>query len=152
MYGDELIKSFGSSLGMDLEPDGSGSCSFSADGFTVTLTSLQETDSIALTADLGAPPPEKLENLYRFMLEANHLFQGTGGATLSISGENGHIFLCSMFSCAGADGESFARAVQRFANTCEAWTKIVGGYRSRVENFAEEPELQMPFGENVLRV
>ncbi len=152
MYGDELIRSFGSGMGLDLELDGSGSCTFSADGFSVTLTALQELDSIALTADLGEPPPEKLENLYRIMLEANHVFHATNGATLSVDGDSGHISLCSIFHCADADGDSFAKAVERFANTCEAWSKIVAQYRWRVEELRDEPgEDSLPVGD-LLRV
>ena len=53
MYGDELIRSFGSGMGLDLELDGSGSCTFSADGFSVTLTALQA-GVICLALNCGA--------------------------------------------------------------------------------------------------
>lgn len=140
MYPDEILKTFGADLGLELEMDDSGSCTFSVDRFTITLTVLQELESIALTADLGDPPPEKLENLYRLMLESNYLFNATSGATLSVNGENGHIALCGLFQCREADAAAFSSTVERFANTCETWSKIVAGYRYRVENFKDDLE------------
>ena len=140
MYPDEILKAFGADLGLELEMDDSGSCTFSADRFTITLTVLQEFESIALTADLGDPPAEKLENLYRLMLESNYLFNATSGATLSVNGENGHIVLCGLFRCVGADADAFSRTLERFVNTCETWTKIVAEYRYSVENFKDDLE------------
>ena len=140
MYPDEMVKAFGAELGLDLEMDDSDSCTFSVDKFTITLTVLQELESIALTADLGDPPPEKLENLYRLMLESNYLFNATGGATLSVNGENGHIALCDLFRCMGADAAAFSKKVEHFVNTCEAWSKIVAEYRYKVENFKDDLE------------
>ena len=152
MYPEEIIKAFGAGLGLDLETDASGSCTFSADSFTVTLTALQGPENIALTADLGDPPPEKLENLYRLMLESNYLFNATGGATLSINGENGHIVLCCIFPCRGADADAFPSAVERFVNVCESWSKIVAGYRYRVETSQNDSDRNMLQGIHFLRV
>ncbi len=152
MYPEELIKAFGKGMGLELEPDDSGSCTFAADSFSITLTALPELECIALTADLGDPPPEKPEALYRMMLEANHLFHATNGATLSVNGENGHIALCSIFPSISADAKSFTAAVERFANTCEAWSGIIEKYRSRAEDLPEEPAPDLPQGVHFLRV
>lgn len=151
MYGDELIKAFAKNLGLELELDDSGSCTFSSDDFTITFTDLRGLESIALTADIGLPPPEKLENLYKFMLEANYLFNATSGATLAINAGSGHVALCSIFTYRGADADVFAHAVERFVNTCESWSKIVAQYRYRVETSQDEPEMNLLQQEFLLR-
>ena len=154
MEGAELIRAFGERIGLGLELDDSGSCAFSSDGITITMTALEELESIALTADLGNPPPEKPDILYRQMLEANYLFNATAGATLSLNGENGHACLCSLFPCRAAVAEEFFAAAERFASVCEAWFKIVANYRWRVENDSSGPEAD-PFtglGTDFLRV
>jgi hypothetical protein len=43
-----------------------------------------ERHRVLLSADLGGLPPEGGEKLFRTMLEANHLFGGTAGATLAL--------------------------------------------------------------------
>ena len=44
-----------------------------------------------------------------------------------------------MLSCSAAEADKFYDAVELFANACETWSKIVAGYRYRVENFQDEP-------------
>ena len=54
----------------------------SEDGSTkvqVLLQSVSERKLVLLSADLGEPPPEGCEKLFRTMLEANNLFSGTAG-------------------------------------------------------------------------
>ena len=84
MEGVEIIKAFGEKLGIELELDYSYSCSFQADECVVTITALSEINQIAISGDLGTPPAEQLEHLYKLMLEANHNYSSTFGATLSL--------------------------------------------------------------------
>ena len=52
---------------------------------TILVQGLDVRGAMLMTADLGAPPPERLERLYRALLEANDLFRDTGGATSKTS-------------------------------------------------------------------
>ena len=52
-----------------------------------------ERNRVLLSADLGEPPPEGAEKLFRTMLEANNLFSGTAGATLALDGASGRFRL-----------------------------------------------------------
>ena len=90
MEGVEIIRAFGEKLGIELELDNANSCSFQADDVVVTITALSEIDQIVISGDLGTPPAEQLEHLYKMMLEANHLYTSTFGATLSLNSENDH--------------------------------------------------------------
>lgn len=152
MDGEDLIRAFGKELGLELEPDDSGSCAFSSDGITLTLTALREADCVAFTADLGALPPERPDNLYRLMLESNHLFNATGGATLSLDSDSGHAALCRVFPCAAADADSFYAAVERFANAAESWAKIIADYRFSAADAEDGPGADMPPAGSFLRV
>ena len=91
MESSELIKSFGERLSVELALDTDGACAIDVDGLAVTINDLTEISSIALTGDLGEPPPENLEALYKALLEANHLFNGTAGATLSLDASTGEL-------------------------------------------------------------
>lgn len=127
MEAEELTASLGKRIGIDLALDADGSCAFEADGLVVVLDYVPETGSIVLAGEIGEPPPERLEGLYKTLLAANHLFSGTGGATLSLDGDR--IMVCRSLPTAIMDGDSFYAEVEKFVNTAETWRKIVVDYR-----------------------
>ncbi len=49
----------------------------------ILVQNVSEHHLVLMSADLGEPPPDGGEKLYRTMLEANNLFAGTAGATLA---------------------------------------------------------------------
>ena len=136
----DIIKSFCEKAGIGLEPDADGSCSFEADGFLVTINDLHELDAVALVGDLGEPPPERLDALYKTMLEANHLFGGTGGATISLDPKTGHFALCRVLQCKALDDDAFYAEAERFVSSVETWTKLIVNFRdtSPADNKVEE--------------
>jgi hypothetical protein len=125
----EIIKAFGEKVGIGFDPGSDGSCAFEVDGLLVTISDLREIDAIALVGDLGEPPPERLDALYKVLLEANHLFGGTCGATISRDPKTGRFALCRVMPCVIADGDFFYAEVERFASTLETWVKIIRDFR-----------------------
>ena len=134
MEATEIIKSFCKKIGIAYEPDKFGSCSFEADGLRVTISDLPEIESVALVGDLGEPPPQRLERLYKMMLEGNHLLGATGGATLSLDSENGRFALCQFLPYRATDADSLYMVTDRFVSTLEAWTRVIGDFREVVES------------------
>ena len=131
----ELIADIAKRIG--LEYDGGDTFSFEADGLVVAISSLPELDAVVLTGDVGEPPPERLEGLYKTLLGANHLFGGTAGATISLDPDTGRIALCRALPLMTLDGEKFYAEVERFVNTAETWAKVVADYRGAA---AEAPD------------
>lgn len=135
MEAQELIADIAKRIG--LEYDGGDTFSFEADGLVVAINSLPEHDAVVLTGDVGEPPPERLEGLYKTLLGANHLFGGTSGATISLDPDSGRITLCRALPLATLDGERFYAEMERFVNTAEIWAKVVADYRGAA---AEAPD------------
>ena len=129
MEATEIIKSFCGKIGIEYAPDKNGTCAFEADGLAVSITDLPEIDSVALVGDLGEPPPQRLERLYKMMLEGNHLLGATGGATLSLNSEMGRFALCQFLPYRATDVDSLYTATDRFVSTLEAWTKLIRDFR-----------------------
>ena len=125
----ELIKDLGERLGVPLELDADGVCAFEADGLAISLHDLPELSAITVLGDLGTPPPERLEGLYAAMLEANHLFRDTGGATLSRDPETGHLVLCRAVQRGTLGPDAFYDAVERFVSAAQVWANIIRDYR-----------------------
>lgn len=141
---DELLKAFGEKLGggVKLTPDASGAVVLDVDEMQVTILGLEEVGQVVLSGVVGEPPPEeKMERLYRAILEANHNFSGTFGATLSINPEDGNVSLCRSLPLAVTDGDSFFAAAENFINTLETWRRLVSDFRAA----ADEPDkAEMP--------
>ncbi len=129
MDANDLIEGLGKRIGIELKLDDDNSCAIEADGMAIIINYLGEIDILVLLADVGEPPPERLEMLYKTLLEANHLFTATAGATLSLDPKSGHVVLCRAIRCMAVGVDEFVSEVERFINTLEMWTSTVVAFR-----------------------
>lgn len=110
------------------------------------LSIIDADTAVSFVGVVGLPPPEdRLERLYKALLEANHLFTGTGGATFSIDSSTGEITLCRTIPYAVLTAESFCDALTVFVNTLESWIRLVADFRA-----AKEEELEDRGGLNTI--
>ena len=144
---EELISGLGSKLGVELTSD-DGSCVINVDDMVVTLMSLPDSDRLAVYGEIGDPPPEGLEQLLSAMLEANHLFAGTAGATISRDHETGRFHLCRQEPLAILDADSLAALVESFVNTLEILRKAIASYRPVAKSAAEDSDEGPQLGAN----
>ncbi len=144
----DILKSFSEKIGMEIVPSDDGVYMFDVDGIIVTFHVLQEIDTIILTGDIGEPPPERLENLYKTMLEAQYLFKSTFGATISLNSENNHFYLCKALPQKILDGDSLYAETEQFVNTLELWVKLVANYRDVVPKTEVTDEATPELGSN----
>ena len=150
----KLLTELGEQLGgtLDLTPDATGTVSLAVDSLRVNILGLEEIGQVVLSGDLGEPPPQGLERLYQAMLEAQHLFQGTGGATFSRNPEDGHLALCHAFAGDLLDGAGLAQKLEHFVNTLETWSKQIADYRADESEVRDEVESGMPLGGGLMQV
>jgi len=125
----DLIDALGKKLGLELEVSAEGDCTLGVDDMTLTIQHLEEVDVVAVWGKIASAPPQGQEQLYAAMLEANHLFKGTGGATISREQDSGDFFLCRVDEMKSLDSDQFVDRLERFVNTLEAWQKLVADYR-----------------------
>ena len=151
MESNELLKVLGDAIGVELAFDDDGIAAFSADGMALTLRDLPEIGAIALEGDLGVPQPGDLAALYKLMLESQHRFRDTVGATISLDPETEHFMLCRVLVTRLFDTTSFVDVVGGFLNTQETWTRIVRDYRGGETISAPTPK-EIPFSGSFLKV
>ncbi|MGJ0508584.1 MAG: type III secretion system chaperone [Methylocystis sp.] len=97
---------------------------------TVNLQYRDEDDAFYLYAILGAPPP-RLET-YRDLLGANLFWEGTSGATLSLSNDDPpRVVLSQAFDWRGKTGAQFARTIETFAAVVGDWAEMLSGESDR---------------------
>ena len=90
---EDAMASLGDELGLPLEiEDGKAGfvASFDDDGeepVSVEISDDGDEGYAVVSADLGKLPSDDIEAFATRMLEANHLFAGTGGAALAVDGD-----------------------------------------------------------------
>ena len=142
---EELISGLGSKIGVELTSE-DGECVINVDDMVVTLMSLPDSDRLAVHGEIGDPPPEGLEQLLSAMLEANHLFAGTAGATISRDHETGRFHLCRHEPLAILDADSLAALVESFVNTLGILRKAIASYRPVAKSVSEGADEAPQFG------
>ena len=103
----------------------------SEDGGTkvqVLVQDANECSLVLLLADLGEPPPEGGERLYRTMLEANNLFSGTTGATLALDAVTGRFRLQKYESPDEFANDAEAK-LMTFVETALFWSRAIADFR-----------------------
>ena len=129
----ETIAALSQKLGVEIVVEGDA-CALRAkakDGTSVTIwmQGYDERGAVLIGADLGAPPPERLERLYRAMLEGNDLFRDTGGATLSVNPYTGRIRLQRFDTLDAIEEVGPAKALVAFADVAAIWAKVISDFR-----------------------
>ena len=137
---EEHIEALGREIGVELGVNTEGGCVLSVDDMTITLQNLPEFESVGFWGEIGEPPPQQLEKLLSVMLEANHMFKGTGGATISRDSETGRFYLCRLLDLRCLDAAAFTSALEKFVNTLEAWIALVRDFRDIVPAAVPEGE------------
>ena len=103
----------------------------SEDGGTkvqILVQNVSERNLVLMWADLGEPPPDGGERLYRTMLESNNLFEGTAGATLALDAATGRFRLQK---CEPPDefANDAKAKIESFIETALFWSRAIADFR-----------------------
>jgi hypothetical protein len=121
-----LVSRLGDKFG--LEMDGSlGAAGLEIDGVAVILQLAggPRGDILFTHADLGLPPSERYDAVVGAVLEANFLYQGTGGASFAINPADGHLHLQRYDWLERLDVDDTLAMLQRFSETISSWKSIM---------------------------
>ena len=126
---EDAISTLGRELGLDLSVEG-GAAEFVAtpeDGgrpIAVSISAMDDGgDDALLCADLGELPAEGVGELMLRLLEANHLFGSTGGATLSV--DEGRVKLERHVRLVDLERGEGANVIVPFLGTAGTWADVV---------------------------
>ena len=127
----ELIAELGKNLGIELTDEG-GATAMEIDGIPVVLHAAGD-DLVLVHADLGEIAPENRDRVLAAAMEANFLYQGTGGATLAVDPRNGRLHLQKYNWLARLDPEKALMDLTRFADTVQTWKGLVADCSSAAQ-------------------
>ena len=130
---DDIVSVLGRAFGLELKvvEDTTVFEVASEDGGTkvqVLVQAVDERNLVLMLADLGEPPPDGGERLYRAMLEANNLFEGTAGATLALDAATGRFRLQKCESPDELSNDAKAK-VESFIETALFWSRAIADFR-----------------------
>jgi hypothetical protein len=118
-----LLASFGQSIGLpELAPDDEGYCALSFDDLVVHLQHEPEDGEIAAFARIGAVEEDRARDIYEMLLNANQLWAGTAGATLSVQPEDQTVFIADRKPLQVLDEEGFRDWVGNFVDITDYWS------------------------------
>ena len=142
-----LIEALAEKLGIEITDEG-GATAVGIDGLTVLLHQADD-DLLLLHADLGEIPADGRDALAVAALRANFLYQGTGGSTLAINPQNGHLHIQKYNWLERLDPDKALDTLSRFADTSLTWQKLLADYSSLNDEASEEarPEDAAAFGD-----
>ena len=130
----QILDIISSRLGTEIEDVGNAA-GFEVDGVPVVLQLAGE-DILLVRAEVGEIPADRREAILAAAMEANYLYQGTGGATLSILPGDGRLHLQKYNWLERLDADKVFDMIERFAETAAAWARIARDFSAR-ENVAE---------------
>ncbi len=133
----ELIDVLGKRLGVEIE-DAGGAFALEIDGQTVVLQQADD-DLVLIRADLGDVPPDRRDTFALAALEANFLYRGTGGSTLAVNPNDGHLHLQKYNWLGRVDVDKAFEMLSRFAETSAVWKRLVAEVPSVEGGFAPPP-------------
>ena len=119
----EAIDGIGKNLGVELVDEG-GAAAVQVDGNAVILQKASD-DLLLMHADLGGMAPETRDRINAAAMEANFLYQGTGGATLAVDPRSGHLYLQKYNWFDRLDVEKAVESLTRFADIVKTWKGLV---------------------------
>ena len=97
---------------------------------------LDDAGDLVFYSSLGSPAKDQLLEAYRLMLLSNHLWSGTGGATLGLQ-DDGRASLCHRTPLNQINADGLATTLGLFAGQAAQWRGIIG-FAEAVSQSAEE--------------
>ena len=140
----KLIEDMGKNLGVELVDEG-GATVVEVDGSAIAIHAAGA-DLLLIHADIGEIPPENRDRVLAAAMEANFLYQGTGGATLAVDSRNGHLHMQKYNWLDRLDAEKAAEDIANFATSVNEWKKIVVDLRVGASSAAADSSGQSSGG------
>lgn len=120
-----LLETLSERLGTPLE-DAGGATALEIDGIPVILQDAG--DLLLLRAEIGDLPETGREPLLTAVLEANHLYAGTGGGTLALEPGAPRLVLQKYTWFERLDPDAVPDLIARFAATADSWRRLLADY------------------------
>ena len=136
----ELMSAFAETLGIEGIEVKEGICSMTIDDIPMEFTESPGGEAVIGVAVIGEPPPEKREEFYEMLLEANTRLYGAQGIALSKLPDTGEIGLIGGLPFKDLEVKDFCKSLDEFVSKAEEWREMVENFRPAAEEAAVRDE------------
>ena len=123
---EKLIEMLGAKLGIEFE-DAGGAVAVEIDGAVVILQDAGEL--LLIRAEVGEIPPDAKVSILASAMEANFLYQGTGGATLAVNPADGRLHIHKYNWMERLDADAIIDAMDKLSTVAATWRMILSDCR-----------------------
>lgn len=88
---------------------------------------------VVLCSVLGKPSPQRFTQVLGTLMQANHLWGGTGGGTLGLSPAGDEATWCQRLALRDLDGAALAALLAGFAELGQAWGQYIAADDGRAQ-------------------
>ena len=141
----ELMSAFAETLGIEGIEVKDGICSLTIDDIPMDFTESPDGLAVVGVAVIGEPPPEKREEFYEMLLQANTQLYGTQGIALGESPDTGEIILIGGLPFKDLEIKEFCKCLDEFVSKAEEWRETVENFRPAAEEAAVRDEEEAQF-------
>ncbi len=138
----ELIAGFAAKFGVEGIVTKDGITALKIDGMRVEIVHNEVDDSVLFYGVVGQGPTDDIPKYNAFLLQANFLFQGTRGATLSQNPKTKEYVLVRAYPLEHLDTDAFIAALEAFVNGVERWRKVLAEFnpvKDEADAMQQEP-------------
>lgn len=119
------------------------SISFEVEGISFLLEVIEEDEAVLLSSEMGLIQDVDVQTMVlREMLEANHAFAGTNGASLSIDPDSSQATLQCVIWLEGLTQDGFVARLTNFVDAVKMWKEKLSHLSDAL---SEEPHLPSPW-------
>ena len=123
---EKLIEELGAKLGIEFE-DAGGAAAMEIDGAVIILQDAGEL--LLIRAEVGEIPADAKAQILSSAMEANFLYQGTGGATLAVNPVDGKLHIHKYNWLDRLDVDAVIDAMDKLSTVVAAWRRILSDCR-----------------------
>ncbi|MCL2029292.1 MAG: type III secretion system chaperone [Deltaproteobacteria bacterium] len=116
-----LIQALSGQVKAKLEIRNNNKVHVNFDDIALLIEHLPDAEQLLLAAPVAEVPVAGREELYRLLLQGQHIFAETGGATLALDQEESFVSLQMAPSLRALTRENFPALVENFLNMVDYW-------------------------------
>ncbi len=149
---EELLKDYGSRIGIqDIEIDPSGAV-FELDDFPIVVRPDNDSQRIALMAEIGDIAPERQGEIAAKLLKLSFATALNGGMTVAASEDAGKYYCMASLPLAGLDAERFEQELAALARKGRAARDLLQAEAQLEQSRQSREQTQALAGEATIRI
>ena len=126
---DEIMKAFADEIGIEgVVADGDGAYHFDIDGINVMFTAIGGGTRLGMFVEIGEPPPEGREIVYRALLEGMAPNDDNEGQAFSILQGTNRVVLYRSDPFVTTDYTAFKERLEKLVNAAEEWRRNIADF------------------------